>query len=107
MPRRRAPEADLDHLGEYFARHASQLEVLQLRPRFDLGLATRLRDQEDRARGVALGEAGERPARLWQPLWGCPDDMGHRAGAELRYPVGCLPRTQPPQLTIDIGDDAH
>ena len=75
--------------------------------RLDPRLAARLRDEEDRPRRMALEQARERRPRLRAPLGRAPDDVRHRARAELGHPVGGLARTQPPQLALDVGDDAH
>ena len=107
MMDRIATEPDLDHLRENLVRHPGQLEALQLGARDDLALAARLGDQEDRPRRVALGQARERHLRLRMPLRRAPDDVRHRARAELRHAVGLLEHAKLPELPFDVGDDAH
>ena len=102
-----ASQPELDHLREHLAREALELEVLQLHARLDLRLAPRARDQEDRAGGMALEQAGEGRARLRAPLGRAPHDVRHRARAQVGHAVVGLARPQASQLALDVGDDAH
>ena len=58
-------------------------------------------------RGVALGEAREDASHAGEPTGRCPDDVRHRARAEVRLAVRLLAAPRPRQLPLDLRDDAH
>ncbi len=103
----RASQPDLDHLREHLAGEAVHLEVPHRHLRADGRPPARLGHEEDRAGRMALGQPGERSARLREPLRRCPDDVRHRARAQVRRAVGLFPCSQEGQLALDLGDDAH
>ena len=103
MPRPLAAEAHADHLGAHGT--VAEGEALHRRVHFQLVFVLRPREEEDRARGMLLREAGERPLRRVLPLLGHPGEMRHHARALVRR----LPRrrrrvAQRGELALDLDD---
>ena len=101
-----AAETQLDHLGQHLA-PSRELEVADRRVRLDAAAAAGERHEDDRPRGVTLRETREDALRRADPLGRRPDEVGHRARAELRNAVGLLAAALPRELPLDLGDDAH
>ena len=100
-----AAQAQLDDLGENLA--AADGEVADECVGFDAARPARHGHEEDRPRGMPLGEPGQDLPRLVEPHRRRPDDMGHRARPELRRGIGLLPEPLLRELPLDLGDDAH
>ena len=106
MTGRLAAQPELDHLGQHLAPVAGR-EVLDDGVGLDAAPPPRHGNEEDRARRVSLGQAGEDAFRPRQPLGRGPDDVRHRARAELGLAVHLLAAAVPRELPLHLGDDAH
>ncbi len=106
MTRRVAAEPQLDHLGDHLA-PASGVERAHARVDLDRAAPPAHRHEEDGARGMPLGEAGKHAPGAPDPLGRRPDDVRHRARAEVGHRVVVLPAAAPGELALDLGDDTH
>ena len=97
--RQRAVQAQLDHLRAHVALELRERIALERDVRVERVATVRLREEQDRARGMLLGEPGERLARGVLPLRGSPPEVGHHARAEVHRVAAQLR-----ELALDLGD---
>ena len=102
-----APEPKLDHLRAHLMRDTVHREALHRHRDVDAVPPSRLGEEQDRPRRMALLEARERPARGSRPLRRRPRDVGHHARPQIRRAVGALQPAQLFELPLDIRDDAQ
>ena len=97
--RERAVQSQLDHLRAHVPLELRQRVALERNVRVERVAAALLREEQDRARGMQLGETRKRLARSVLPLRRRPPEVGHHARAEVHRVAAQLR-----ELALDLGD---